>query len=41
VQGLAVGRTACERKSQAKACVRKDHDRLAHGKALHGGFELS
>jgi hypothetical protein len=41
VRSLDVGRTACESKGQAKACVRRGHDRLARGWALHGGFELS
>jgi len=35
------GRTACENKGQAKACVNKGHDRLARGRAARGGFGLS
>jgi hypothetical protein len=34
------GRTACEIKGQAKACVSRGHDRLARSRALRGGFEL-
>ena len=40
-QDLDVGRTACESKGHVKTCVNEGHDRLAHGRGLHGDFELS